>query len=301
MATRSLPPEKKDCKLLRYVSQLKSLEPALLDGITADVQSQAISWCEPYPEYASAGLKVATLFNSDGRGDNFDYHDCRKPVPTPLAASMPHLRGFVEELGFHLMGARLLLLEPGTFLHEHRDYVYLEDVPRFRLHVPLSTNAAAFITSPGINIHFKRGFIWKLDPKETVHSACNFGDTARIHLMMDCYGNDALFALIEKQWLDDALVHRLPGLTQEAAANLLVQAAQLMARGEQKAAEEVLLSAFCKYDMGNTTTYDLLFRLYAGESRFSQRLAFWRERLLEVYPERKQSSAPARKQYAARR
>src|ERR1700679_1176804 len=156
--------------MLANISQLKKVDPIWLNQIvlelsTGEVDLQSL-WREPYPEYGSAGLKVATLLNPTGEQENFDYRDCRSPVVTPLLEKLPSLLHFFKESELEVMGARLLRLDPGTFLHEHRDFVYLEAVPRYRLHLPLITNPNAFITSPGINVHFERGYLWKLDPKQ---------------------------------------------------------------------------------------------------------------------------------------
>ncbi len=251
-------------------------------------------WQEPYPEYGSDGLKVATLLNHTGEQANFDYHDCVSPNATPLLKKLPSLHNFLKESGFKIMGSRLLRLDPGTFLHEHRDFVYLEDVPRYRLHMPLVTNDQAFITSPGLNVHFKKGYLWKLDPKSTIHSACNFGPTPRIHLMLDCYVEEKLQSLLDNQFLDQDALHALPALTESLRQELLAQANQALQLENLKAAEEILLASFCKYNLfalePGLTTYDLLTELFSRQNASDalvERQNYWQQRLVEVYPERK--------------
>jgi hypothetical protein len=251
-------------------------------------------WQEPYPEYGSDGLKVATLLNHTGEQANFDYHDCQSPNATPLLQKLTELNSFLKETGFQIMGSRLLRLDPGTFLHEHRDFVYLENVPRYRLHMPLITNDQAFITSPGLNVHFKKGYLWKLDPKQTIHSACNFGPTPRIHLMLDCYVEEKLQALIDQQFLDDDALHSLPPLTEEIRQSLLQEATSKLKAGSLKDAEEVLLASFCRYDLfaleDGLTTYDLLTQFFNAQPpspQLIERQNYWQGRLVEVYPNRK--------------
>ncbi|MBU6450679.1 MAG: aspartyl/asparaginyl beta-hydroxylase domain-containing protein [Cyanobacteria bacterium REEB67] len=301
--------------MLDNISQLKKIDSQWLDQVvheltqvslslaargasenlpsTAEGQDLEALWREPYPEYGSAGLKVATLLNPTGEQENFDYRDCRSPAVTPLLLQVPTIHDFFKASGFQIMGSRLLRLDQGTFLHEHRDFVYLEEVPRFRLHIPLITNDRAFITSPGLNVHFERGYLWKLDPKETVHSACNFGSAPRIHLMLDCYVNEPLAQLLAGQSLDDRLKHKLPPFTKAKKDQLMTEARGLLAKGMNgapelvTAAEEVLLRTFCQYDLraysADLTTYDLLFELYADASLAARKI-YWQERLSEVYP-----------------
>jgi len=286
-------------KLLTYISQLKKVDDALLDRMQAQMQDPACEldsfFSEPYPEYGSDGMKIATLINPTGEQQNFDYRDCREAKATPLLDRLPAIKSFIEDSGFHVMGSRMLRLEPWTFLHEHRDFVYLEDVPRYRLHLPLITNADAHIVSPALNVHFKRGYLWKLDPKETIHSACNFGQTSRYHLMMDCYVEANLQALIDQQWLDGDCLFAQTQLTKEIKETLIDRAQALVQAGELKAGEELLLKTFCQYDLSKfgPTSYDLVFEMYDrlerqnGFEKAKERKDYWMERLIEVYPERK--------------
>jgi hypothetical protein len=284
--------------MLDNISQLEKVAIPTIDQMVRELQQANLDaiWQEPYSEYGSAGLKIVTLLNSTGKQDNFDYHDCIMPLPTPILDSLPAYRAFLAEGGLKIMGARLLRLEPGAFLHEHRDFVYLEPRPRYRLHLPLVTNSKAFICIPGKNIHFQRGFLWKLNPKDTPHSACNFGDRPRIHLLLDCYLNDALAALLEREFLDEKLIFPLPPLSASEKEASFTGAASLLAEfaggnehlcGE---AEEILLKTFCRFDLcasGQfTTSYDLLFELFQflNVPALAEREAYWQRRFLEVYP-----------------
>ncbi|MBY0358627.1 MAG: aspartyl/asparaginyl beta-hydroxylase domain-containing protein [Candidatus Obscuribacterales bacterium] len=276
--------------MLAYISQLKTIGSTTLDSLVSQLKTAAIDWSEPYPEYASDGLKVATLLNPTGQQNNFDYRDCENPAATPLLKELTKFQDFFQASGLQIMGSRLLRLDPGTFLHEHRDFVYLEDRLRLRLHLPLITNDQAFITTPGKNIHFKRGYLWKLDPKATVHSACNFGSEVRIHLMLDCYDNQALRNLVDGEDLDEDCQFALPLLDKTSKNSLLAQAQQELDAGRLKVAEEILLRSFCQFNLGTTTSYDLLFELFQANQAYSSRIEYWQERLKEVYMDRKNES-----------
>lgn len=298
--------------MLENISQLKKLEAteynAIVEGVKGH-QELADIWQEPYPEYASAGLKVATLLNPTGEQENFDYRDCKKPVATPLLDELKAIGQFFEKSKLHIMGARLLRLEPNTFLHEHRDFIYLEEVERYRLHMPIITNARAHIVSPDVNVHFKAGYLWKLDPKNTIHSACNFGGEPRIHLMIDCYMNDALKDLLNGQFLDEDACTVKPAFTSEDKETAFAIASQIISQGKENLtkAEEIILALFCRFNLyklqKGLTTYDLLAEFFDREANspnlaknkieasfFAERKTYWDERLVETYPERKNLS-----------
>lgn len=294
--------------MLENIAQLQKLDSGVYQTIVKQVKAHGALetiWQEPYPEYASRGLKVATLLNATGEQENFDYRDCRNVKSTPLLNELSSIKAFFEGSGLDIMGARLLRLDAGTFLHEHRDFIYLEPVPRFRLHLPLITNPDCFIVSPDINVHFKAGYLWKLDPKSTIHSACNFGKAPRIHLMLDCYVNETLAALIEKQFLDEDAKFVKPALTKSIKEDLQEQAINLLQKSADNltAAEEIILAAFCRYNLyclkEGLTTYDILSQVYeeaaraipALQSLLKERQAYWQARLVETYPERKDKEA----------
>lgn len=269
---------------LSFVSRLKIVDSFILDALEREVLCPDIEWHEPYAEYASPGLQVAVLLSPDGEENNFSWKDCKAPKETPLLARLPVMKRLLEGFGFEIMAARLLKLQPGTYLHEHRDYVYLEQVPRYRLHVPIVTNPEAHIVIPGSVVHLSRGYLWKLNPKEAVHSACNFGSEPRIHLMLDCYVNDELAKLAAEEGLPAGSIKRLPALTPEIRDRILKEGRALLDVNQQEKAEDLVLRQFCHYDLVGETTYQLLYELYEGAPSCEQRLEYWRVRAQDVYP-----------------
>ncbi len=249
-------------QFLPFVSRLDDINGWLLDALQREVLSDTIEWHEPYSEYASAGLQVAVLLSPDGQQENFSWKDCRDAKATPLLNRLPVLKQLLEDFGFDIMASRLLRLLPGTFLHEHRDYVYLEQVPRYRLHVPIVTNADAHIIIPGQRIHMSRGCLWKLNPKESIHSACNFGSEPRIHLMLDCYVNDKLEALVQNETLPSCSVSALPLFTPVDKERILRKAMSLLESNKLSEAEDLVLAQFCHFNLEQVTTYDLVHDLF---------------------------------------
>lgn len=276
-------PESLD-EYLKFVSLLKPIDANILDALQNEVLNPDIDWYEPYSEYASPGLQVAVLLSPDGEENNFSWKDCKAPKETPLLTRLKNMKSLLAGFGFNIMASRLLKLQPGTYLHEHRDYVFLEEVPRFRLHVPIVTNPGAHIVMPGTTVHMSRGYLWKLNPKEAVHSACNFGQEARIHLMMDCYVNDTLAELVESEALPADNLKTLPILTAADKARALNEGRSLVEAGKQTEAEDVILRQFCYFDLNGETTYQLLYELYGGVTGYEERLEYWRTRAQDVYP-----------------
>ena len=271
-------------ELIELIAALQPVKKEQLDLIENEIETTVKTWHQPYAEYASEGLGIAVLLSPDGGEENFSYDDCDSPQETELLRKMPVLKETILSLGLNIMASRLLRLSPGTFLHEHRDYVYLKEVERYRLHIPVVTNSDAHIITPGKKIHMERGFLWKLDPKNTIHSACNFGNKPRIHVMLDCYMNDKLAQLLESATLSDKLVTDLPRLEAGLFESWVSESRKILHEGNQTEAEEFLLRKFCQFNLKDKTTFDLIFALYEEEPDQKERLSYWKERIREVYP-----------------
>lgn len=276
-------PDKK-IELIELIAALQPVEEKKLERISIEIEKEVDVWHQPYSEYATGGLGIAVLLSPDGKEENFSYDDCENPKVTPLLDKMPVLKETIMGLGLNIMASRLLRLTPGTFLHEHRDFVYLKEVERYRLHIPIFTNNDAHIITPGKKIHMERGYLWKLDPKNTIHSACNFGQEPRIHVMLDCYMNEKLAALLTKASLPENLVSDLPEVDQGTFEYWVKEAKIQLNESNQNELEESLLRKFCEFNLKDKTTFDLVFALYEGEPSWGERLSYWKARIKEVYP-----------------
>lgn len=283
MKTNPTIPEKSTrFKTVDLISKLKKIEPKVLDKVENEIENNVTKWHQPYSDYATGGLNIAVLMSPDGALDNFSWDDCQSPKETALLAMMPSLKELLYSFNLNIMASRLLKLEPDTFLHEHRDYVYLKEVDRYRLHIPVVTNGSAHIIMPGKRVHMERGYLWTLDPKNTVHSACNFGSQARIHIMIDCYMNDNLKSLKENAQLDDSDVEALPASTKEDFDAWVKEAKSIAEKSSFEKGEEFLLRKFCQYDLRPSTTYDLLDQ-FTAQAKNRKRQDYWKTRKEEVY------------------
>lgn len=283
-----IPKGKTAFETVDLISKLKEIELPKLNSIAQEIDKSVNvnvnvnAWHEPYSEYGSKGLKIAVLMSPDGSENNFSWDDCESPKETELLKSMPVLQKLLTSFNLNIMASRLLKLEPGTFLHEHRDYVYLKRVDRYRLHIPIVTNSSAHIIMPGKKIHMEKGFLWTLDPKNTVHSACNFGTSSRIHIMIDCYMNEELKKLLANASLESRLVENLEATNQEQIEDWLKEAKAILTNSSLKEAEEYLLKKFCQFDLAGKTTFDLLDK-FCKMTNNTERQDYWNSRKKEVY------------------
>jgi hypothetical protein len=184
---------------------------------------------------------------------------------------MPDTRALLKELGFKYMWARLAKLEVNAFMHEHRDYQELKNVRRLRLHIPIITNPFSSIVIDRTRIHLALGYIWKLNPIYR-HASGNFGKEARIHIILDCYVDNALDALVRTQTLDPICVYGLPLPSTRELEEAVSMAQRLAGVGDYTSAEHHILKMFHQYSLGEGDAYDLVSRMYGaiGDSRRSE-------------------------------
>lgn len=247
-------------ELTEQVSQIFRLKDEVLRDIQREVLSIKEQWTSVYSDYHTGGWQTLSLLNSTSRPTDTVIEDC-EPVETSLLEKMPETRALLRGLGFRYMWARLAKLEVNAFMHEHRDYQELKDVGRVRLHIPVITNPFSSIVINGTRIHLALGHIWKLNPTHR-HASANFGKEARIHIILDCYTDDALDALVSAETLDPICVYGLPVPSAHEIEEAVVAAQRLVSFGEYTSAEHHLLKMFHEYNLEEGYAYDLVSRMY---------------------------------------
>ncbi|PWV45365.1 aspartyl/asparaginyl beta-hydroxylase domain-containing protein [Chitinophaga sp. S165] len=142
-------------------------------------------------DWRSISLRSTTGQSTDIRAqENVEYRD------TPALQMMPYVKEILDAWQCEKEAVRLLSLAPGSEIKPHRDMGcgYLDN--SFRIHIPIITNQEVYFTIEDETLHLQAGDCWYMDFSLT-HSIVNHGNTARIHLIMDCIRNewtDKLFA-----------------------------------------------------------------------------------------------------------
>lgn len=249
---------------MSQVAQVARLDAAELRAIEQEVLGVE-DWMNVYSEYHTGGWLTLSLLNNTSRPADATIDDC-VPVETSLLARMPRTRSLLLRLGLKYMWVRLAKLEPNAFLWEHRDYQELLRTERHRLHIPIITNASSALIVDGFRVHLAAGYIWRLNPSRR-HGACNFGKEARVHLLIDCYGDAASDALFESEWLDEWAVTPLPEPDAGVLAETFRTAERLARLGYETAAEILLLKTYHSYRTEAGGSYDLVVRMFESLGR----------------------------------
>jgi hypothetical protein len=168
--------------------QVPKLLPTGFDftALVAEVAAADLAWTRHYSEYQSGAWWTCTLLGRSADARDGAVTDTPTPSVTDALEQLPITREFLSGMRLCYMMARLARLDPGGALWEHKDYQDLLAVPRLRLHLPIHTNARALLVSGGRAFHMEAGSLYVFRPVDG-HGACNFGDHARTHLILDVY------------------------------------------------------------------------------------------------------------------
>lgn len=116
-------------------------------------------------------------------------------VDTPLLARCPRLAEVVARFRCELELVRLMRLEGGSVIREHRDPDLDAACGMARLHLPIATGPGVDFRVSGRRVDMQPGSVWYLRLSEP-HSVVNRGDAPRVHLVLDALVDDWLAGLL---------------------------------------------------------------------------------------------------------
>lgn len=144
------------------------------------------------PDWTGAALR-----SHDGEITSVGYQG-RVYRDTPLIERAPYFAEVTRHFRCETRRVRLLTLRPGAAIGTHRDALEEDGVDVVRLHVPIITNDLVSFIVDGQALPLRPGETWFVDVSRP-HSVANHGETARVHLVLDCVVNDWLAALLEAE------------------------------------------------------------------------------------------------------
>ncbi len=115
---------------------------------------------------------------------------------TPLLHSTPYLQDVLQQFKCPLLSVRLLKLEAGAQVHEHKDADLCFESGQVRLHIPVQTHDKVRFWLQGEPVIMNTGECWYINVN-LPHALANEGETDRIHLVIDAEVNDWLKDLFE--------------------------------------------------------------------------------------------------------
>ncbi len=117
---------------------------------------------------------------------------------TILLEKCIYLQSVINFFECEKLGVRLMKLHAGAVIKQHRDFEMNFEKGEARFHIPIQTNQDVSFFIEDEKIPMEEGECWYLN-LSLKHCVNNFGNTNRVHLVIDCKVNDWLRKLINEE------------------------------------------------------------------------------------------------------
>lgn len=126
-------------------------------------------------------------------------HDGGNPYQdTLLLHACPYIRSVLAFFECEKTSVRLMNLQAGATIKEHRDFALNYEEGEVRIHIPVTTHEKVFFWLDNERIPLKEGECWYMN-LSLPHRVVNEGPADRIHLVIDCKVNDWLHRFFASQ------------------------------------------------------------------------------------------------------
>ena len=115
--------------------------------------------------------------------DEYPYED------TIFLDECPYIKSILQTFKCPLQAVRLLRLNAGAIIKEHRDAEMNFENGEIRLHIPVITHCEVEFFLDGERIHLKEGECWYMN-FNLLHNINNKSNINRVHLVVDAKVND---------------------------------------------------------------------------------------------------------------
>lgn len=173
--------------------------------------------CEAYefqgnyiPENYDGDKYILPLRSIDGR---MDHVAAIQGSPdqfknTEALEKCPYFQEVIDHFQCNKESVRLMSLPPGAVINTHIDHSSGYEDGVFRIHVPVKTNDQVYFILEGNPINMAAGEAWYTNIN-LPHGVENKGQTARVHLVIDCIRNDwsdQLFGSLDYDFEEEARI-----------------------------------------------------------------------------------------------
>ena len=162
-------------------------------GLQQDVL-EIVAASPPFIHYNVIPLTTAGAVSAETT--DFSDPDWTSWTETPALRRCSHIRAVLDSLECRKTNVRLLRLEAGGLIREHRDpQLDLGLRNQVRLHVPVFTSALVDFVLNGTLVPLKPGELWYMRLSDP-HSVHNRGEHERIQLSIDVVVNEWIERMI---------------------------------------------------------------------------------------------------------
>lgn len=151
-----------------------------------------------------------------------------------------YLQEVLSSFNCPLLAVRLLKLEAGALIKEHRDADLAFEKGEIRIHIPVQTNKEVAFYLDNERIHLEEGECWYMN-FNLPHSLENKSNSARIHLVIDAVVNDWVKDLFTQSPLLKKEIDE-PVMNEETRRQIIAQLRLLGTETANRLADEMEIS-----------------------------------------------------------
>lgn len=148
------------------------------------------SWTTLPLRSINGNVENSISIHSAALQQNMVYEDTR------LLDNCTYLQSVISFFECEKMSVRLMKLDAGAIIKDHTDYEMSFEDGEARFHIPILTNRGVGFFIDDEKILMREGDCWYLN-LSLHHRANNFGNTSRIHLVIDCKVNGWIKDLLD--------------------------------------------------------------------------------------------------------
>ncbi len=163
----------------------------IIDQLSLSQEFEALwslQFSDTYKEFICGRWRSCALWNESGTTEDVRIRNyVGRAKKTKAGDALPYINSIIEK-NFDmdsLRFCRLVMLEPGSVVLPHRDYLELKN-HLVRLHIPLVTDLNCFNSEEQVVHHLSQGEVWYLDAS-IIHSAGCFSKNTRVHIILDFF------------------------------------------------------------------------------------------------------------------
>jgi len=116
---------------------------------------------------------------------------------TALLNNLPVTKNILNTFKCEIQSVRLLNLKAGAVIKQHRDHELAFENGEARLHLPIFTNNDVEFYVDDERVIMPEGSCWYINAN-LPHRVANYGESDRIHLVIDCKVSDWMEGIFDK-------------------------------------------------------------------------------------------------------
>lgn len=152
--------------------------------------------------YHDGSWKGIALRSVDGHYGNTMALSAGTSKDTEVLEKCPYFKEILHSFEFQTGVVRLLFLPPGKKVGEHTDKGFNWNVGMVRLHIPIVTHPDVIFEIAGERCLWQPGEFWFGDFNQP-HWLHNQSDIVRVHLVLDCFVDEALLRYFPASVLEE--------------------------------------------------------------------------------------------------